>query len=473
MVIVMNSKTTVKNILKVSFSNILKLLSGVLVGFLLPKIIGVSDYGFYKTFTLYGTYVGLFAIGITDGIYLKFGGFDYSSLDRERFRFYSKLFISMELIFSAIVGLYAFIYLKGDNQFIGISTAIFLFGNNVTGYYQIISQITGRFDEFSLRTILQSLLTSVVVIALWILSCYFNISISYKIYTFLYVLIILALTIWYMITYKEITFGKSIKSFDETKIYFKFIKIGTPLLVANLCSTLILTLDRQFVNVLFDTKTYAVYAFAYNMLSLITTALAAISIVIYPVMKRMDNRKLMYNYPFFNAAMLVLIFGCLSIYYPLFGFINWFLPNYRESLPIFRVILPGVALSSTISIIMHNYYKTLDNEKRFFIKSVITLAISGLANYFAYMICGTTISISIASVLVTVLWYIFTERGIASLNKTIIKNYLFIICMFIIFYWTTMINNWILGVLLYMVLFLIAVCAIYKSDYRIIKKIFF
>lgn len=78
-----NSKNKVLNdILKVAASNIIVLFSGVLVGFLLPKIIGITDYGYYKTYTLYATYVGMFHFGISDGIYLKYGGKDYSQLDR-------------------------------------------------------------------------------------------------------------------------------------------------------------------------------------------------------------------------------------------------------------------------------------------------------------------------------------------------------------------------------------------------------
>ena len=51
---------TIKDILKVTFSNACILLSGILVGFLLPKIIDQVDYGYYKTFTLYIAYIGLF-----------------------------------------------------------------------------------------------------------------------------------------------------------------------------------------------------------------------------------------------------------------------------------------------------------------------------------------------------------------------------------------------------------------------------
>ena len=64
-------KGSATDVFKVSASNVVKLLAGALVAFVLPKLIGVSDYGYFKTFTLYATYVGLFHLGICDGIYLK------------------------------------------------------------------------------------------------------------------------------------------------------------------------------------------------------------------------------------------------------------------------------------------------------------------------------------------------------------------------------------------------------------------
>ena len=61
-------------------------------------------------------------------------------------------------------------------------------------------------------------------------------------------------------------------------------------------SSFILTIDRQFVSVLFDIETYASYAFAYNLLSLITTVISAISTVLYPTIKTYDEKTLFLNY---------------------------------------------------------------------------------------------------------------------------------------------------------------------------------
>ena len=142
-----NGKKTLLNIVKVSISNIIKLLSSVLVGFLLPKIIGVTDYGYYKTFTLYASYVGLFYFGIADGIYLKYGGMSYEELDKSTFRFYSKFLILLELIISFVGAVITLLFIPGELKFVFICLFIYLIAYNITGYFQIISQITSRFNE--------------------------------------------------------------------------------------------------------------------------------------------------------------------------------------------------------------------------------------------------------------------------------------------------------------------------------------
>ena len=76
-----------KNILKVVFGNMSAIISGIFVGFVLPKIISVNDYGFYKIFTLYFSYIGVLSMGVIDGIVLKYGKFNYDELDRMMSKF--------------------------------------------------------------------------------------------------------------------------------------------------------------------------------------------------------------------------------------------------------------------------------------------------------------------------------------------------------------------------------------------------
>ena len=72
-------KKIFRNIIFVAVSNIITLLAGVLVGFVIPKILTITDYGYYKIFTMYFAYTGLFHFGFCDGIFLYFAGKKYDN----------------------------------------------------------------------------------------------------------------------------------------------------------------------------------------------------------------------------------------------------------------------------------------------------------------------------------------------------------------------------------------------------------
>ena len=82
-----------KDIFTVSIGNVAYLISSILLGFVLPMLLSVDDYGYYKLYTLYFSYSGLLHFGFIDGILLVFAGKDYEELDRQAFRLYSRFFI--------------------------------------------------------------------------------------------------------------------------------------------------------------------------------------------------------------------------------------------------------------------------------------------------------------------------------------------------------------------------------------------
>lgn len=461
-----NNQKSVGDILRVAFSNIINLLAGVLVGFLIPKIMGVTDYGYYKIFTLYASYVGVFGLGIIDGIYLKYGGISYGNLNKDDFRAYSKLIISIQACVSVIIIACAIILLKSEYKFIFCAVAIYLLFNNTIGYFQIISQITSRFKELSMRNNIQSLLTICSVIALWILCKYTHITVNYQLYVIVYLFVFVILTGWYCKTYCEILIGNKESHVSKSTILY-LMKLGIPLLFANLCSSIILSLDRQFVSILYSTNTYAVYSFAYNLLALVTTATAAISVVIYPILKQTDENVLINQYCNLNSIILSLVFCCLLIYYPLCWFVKLMLPQYSGSLQIFRIIFPGLALSSSITIVMHNYYKTLGINEIYFKKTIVILLVSFVTNFVAYKIWNTPDAISWASIFTLIIWYFISEYGIVKRYKiNNFRNYVYAFIMIIMFYTSSYFaQDYLVGTILYMGIFIIVTMIFFGKQF--------
>lgn len=465
-------KFALSNILKVGLSNVFTIISGIVVGFLLPKLIGITNYGYYKTFVLYITYSGLFQFGISEGILLKYGGVDYEELDKKVFRSYSQSFIIIEFITSLILIIFSMVFLDGEYSFIFVCVAMFILFQNVTTYYQYISQITNRFNELSIRNVIKSILTILTILGMLLYSYIYNRKvISYRIYTIIYIIINSILMFWYIYTYREITFGEKEASNKESSI-FLLAKFGLPLLLSSICGTLILNIDRQFVNMYFDIDTYGAYAFAYSIISLITTATSSIGTVIYPQAKRTNEISLISKYQSLSKLLIAFVMACGCIYFPLCKFMSIFFINqvkYLDSLPIFRVLLPGLSISCTISLITQTYYKTFNLNKSYFRLIIIILFITIITDSIAYYAFNSTLAISIASVIVFVIWYVIANQylkikiGIKWENSLV-----YVIIEMIMFYITSLCKTWWLGLIIYSVLFILTSLIMLKNDVRLI-----
>ena len=399
----------IKNIFKMSASNILVLISGVLVGFLIPKFMGLEDYALYKTYTLYVGYLTLLTLGVGDGLNLRFAGCEKANLDKPLIAYYlHRYYLQLGILFSVAIAL-ALLILPGDYKFIGIALSVTLVSGNIVSLHQNLSLITSRFNEYSIRTVIKAVCTSIFVIVLFLLNILSNTEINYRLYIIGTILIEVVLATWYVWSYRDISFIKEKRVSNYEKYpYLKLIGLGFPLLLSNMAGTVFLSLDRQFVSVLFPKTDYAVYAFAYNMLSLITVMTSAVSLVLFPSMKKIKGIDVKSSLEKFSTIFIIVVSFCLLVYFPLCLFVNGFLNKYISSLEIFRIVLPGILLSSSISVILINFYKLENQVKRYFSLTVISIGISAILNFVAYKMTKSYLAISWASILSLVIWYTLT-----------------------------------------------------------------
>ena len=392
-------------------SNSIALIGSIVTGFIVPMLLGVEEYGIYKLFTLYISYAVLLHFGFVDGILLNYAGTDYKQLNKEKFRAFSKFFILFQLLIAGIIVVSSIVFIPADVNTIFILLGIDTIAINLTAYYQYISQSTLRFKELSIRKIVLSI--SKIVLAVILLCCKFvgivNVANAYY-YVFGLVFIDLGLTIWYIYTYRDITFGISEHFYECKNEIFQLFKTGIFLTIAYEVAHLIFALDRQFVSVLFDTKTYSIYSFAYNLISMVTTIVSAVSVVLFPMLKRQDKDTIMVTFTKSMAAIEMVAFGSLIGYQPLSFIVCFFLPEYIDSLKYLYIIFPGLALSCCISIVMFTYYKAIDRHVEYFKVSCIVLGITILLNAIAYNIFHDPMFISIASIITLLIWYSLCQR---------------------------------------------------------------
>jgi O-antigen/teichoic acid export membrane protein len=461
----MQSEGTIRKIGFVAFSNIIKLITSVLVGFVVPSILGLTNYGYYKIFGLYLTYIGLFHFGLIDGIYLKFGGVDYDKLDKQKFRAYFKFLVYLELVISIIGVLVTIFFIQGEKQIIFLLLFLNLIAINLTSYYQFISQITSRFKEYSTRLIILSIMSILIVTLMYLL----DIS-DYRVYVSLIVSVNYLLLFWYMYTYRDITFGRKWKLRNVYgEITFFFIT-GIPLLLANLTSTLVITVDKQIVEILFPVEEFGVYSFAYSMLAMINVVVSAVGVVLYPTLKKTSQDTIPKNYLNLNRLIILVVLVGLIGYFPLLWIIPKFLPDYIDSIRVFRVALPGLVLTSSIIAVKHNFFKITSNNLSFFTLGVIAIMSNIVFNLIAYYIYKSTLSIATSSVIGIIFWYITTEIYMFRKYKIAWKANALLACLGIsAFYAITIIENILYSSALYTLFIMLMITINYKNVIHIFK----
>lgn len=446
---ILNRKKFLKNVFFVVFSNLLTLLSGILIGIVIPKIMGISDFGYYKTFTLYSSYVGIFHFGFVDGILLVHAGCSKENLDLKRFRLLGKAMFIFELIITVLGSFISMFFLLNEYKLLFLFVSLNLFALNLTTHFEYIVQITMNFKQLSIRSLIK---TSIQLLAVFVIFVLFK-TINYIISPYVYICIVVSINYfllsWYIITYRQYVFGETEK-FDWNTLLF-YLKKGFPIMCSNLLIMLIFAVDQIFVNVLFDKETYAYYAFAYSMISLITTTTNAISLVFFPTLKNIDDEQALDQYENFNAY--ILIFSALSLCcYQIFCFIvDSFLTKYLQSLPILRIVIPMVLITTPITVVKYNFYKKHNMVNLYFVISIIVLIASIVADIIVYYLYGNTISISIVSIVVCLIWNFVIELIFCiRKRKKWMKNLTFMILILAFYYGISFIPNLIISFLSYL-----------------------
>ena len=454
-----------KSILYVAFSRGVSMVSGVVVGLLLPKVLRVQDYGFLKIYTLYVAYTALLHFGFVDGILLRLAGLDYNSLEKEQMRLYTRFFAIFQAMIGAVMIAVGALLSNADYRFILIMLGINMIIINLTTYYQFVSQATRRFAEYSAGNLIISAIKTAFVLVLLLCKATGWFRASYRFYIICLNLIDATLLLWYIVTYRDITFGKRTALKGNWKDIGSMFKQGILLTVAYQMSHLVFMLDRQFVSVLYDTETYAVYSFAYNIVTLISTMISSLSVVLLPMLKRATSDYIQRYFGKTLSGVSVIVGASITAYFPLVAIITWFLPEYAGSISYLKIVVPTLMYSCCLTVVMFTFSKVLDQNLAFFKTGCFALLVGIVTNTVAYAGFGTPESISYASLVTMALWFVVEGRRLSKyVNGSITREFVYItlLCMGFLTITLLMENLWLSGGA-YLLLYLGASTLCYRS----------
>lgn len=353
-------------------SNLLTLAISTIVILVVPRIIGVTEYGYWQLFMFYSGYLGLLPLGWLDGIYLRYGGERYEDLDKSLFKSQFTLLMLLQTIFAFVIVVIAVIIDDKQYSFILLALASFLLIYIAQSFCKFVLQITNRIPEYSVVTILANLIYVVSVISfivvnvrdfrLLIISFIFGnfVALMYAIYTL-----------------KDLFFQHYTKGkFWSLNEAYLNIKVGSQLLMANTAAMLIIGVVRMGIQRGWGVAEFGKVSLTLSISNLLMIFINSISLIIFPKLKRIAANKVNELYAVIRDILMPVIFIGMLSYFPLSYLIPLWLPKYDSALIYMSVLFPMIAYQAKFEILSNTFMKVLRMEHQLLVINLLTLAIS-------------------------------------------------------------------------------------------------
>ncbi|MDB6353568.1 hypothetical protein PH235_08350 [Trichococcus sp. K1Tr] len=377
----MNSKARllVKNVSYVFSSNIISFIISTVLILIVPKLIGIEEYGYWQLYMFYASYMGFFHFGWNDGIYLRYGGEKYDQLDKNIFfsQFWM-LSIFQLLLAIIIISVSIFMDTDIDKRFIFISVAFCMVLANMRAMPLFIFQATSRIKEYSNITMLDRILYGSFIVSLLLL--------GFREYELMIVADLIAkfISLLYSLYYcKDIIFRKISVfriNFTEAK---ENINVGIKLMFSNIASMLIIGIVRFGIERNWNVATFGKVSLTLSISNFIMIFINAIGIIIFPVLRRVDERKLSKIYTILREILVLILLGTLILYFPIKMILSIWLPQYIDSLKYMALVFPMCVYEGKMALLVNTYLKTLREEKLMLKINLYSLALSVVLTFIA------------------------------------------------------------------------------------------
>ncbi|WP_033827564.1 lipopolysaccharide biosynthesis protein [Bacillus andreraoultii] len=370
----MNSsiKKFIENISYTFLVNLLSVIISTILIIIVPKVVSVETYGYWQLYIFYTYIISFMSLGLSEGVYLRFGGCDYKSLNKPIFAsqywFLLMVNILVDFTFACIYSTYSTNSNKTLVVFLTCLAGVLIAPRSLLS---LTLQTTNRIYEYSIAYILERAIYFVLVIVFLLLGI--------KNFVFLILSDIvgkICSVIYTIYTCKEIVFRRfpSIKkSLKEIKIN---ISIGSKLLIANFASLFIVGSVRLLIDNNWSVETFGKVSLTLSISNMLMLFINAIGIVLFPSLRRMPEEKLPSFYNTMRTLIMVPLFGMLLLYFPAKMILSFWLPQYLDSFIYMTLLFPMCIFESKMLMLINTYLKTLRKEKALLLINLFTLFLS-------------------------------------------------------------------------------------------------
>lgn len=387
--------------------------------FVIPRLVSVEDYGYWRIFGLYAGYVGFLHFGFADGALLRWAGRPWEEFRHEvgpsvKYLFWQHLLVLMPAC--AVVA----VVLRGPLRFVAIAVGIYAPLYNITATVQFALQGARNFRPVAISSIMAPglLLTSVLV---WASRWRSGPREVITLFLLSWCVPLIFLLVWTK-PWKGVLGGLEVPA-GVAGLAKKCFRNGWPIVLANTGVNLIQSADRLAASWGVTIQNFAQYSLAASALAVPITAIQACSTVGFSHLAAVNPEARRRIYGISSRTLLMTWAILLPYYFALEVFIRHFLPRYVPSLQYARVLLLGLPFLAAVQILQTNYAYLHGMQKHFLVRTITVLVASlGMTSLAAFRTGSLQV---VAGVQVALLgaWWLFNEWTLKGLTGQGVRDW--------------------------------------------------
>lgn len=356
----------------VGSANALTLAIATLSVFIVPKLVDAEGYGYWQLYLFYSAYVGFFHLGWVDGVYLRYGGKSYESLDRGLLSSQFRMLLVLESVIGTGVLLGAFVLVDNRSRSVVLMmTGGLLVLANLRYLILYVLQITGRFQDYA-RILMVDRLVYVLSLAGFLVS-------GQRSFEWLVLADLLGkvaslvLGGWMcrdLVCARPVTLGVAI---TEAKAN---LGAGWKLLAANVASLLIFGVVRLGIESQWGIAVFGGVSLTLNVSNLLMVFVGALGSVVYPILRRTREARLSNAYEAMSDVLMVALLLGMFVFYPMHSVIAGWLPGYSQALKYMTILVPLCLFEGRVALLVNPFFNALRRERDLLLVNVCSFGVS-------------------------------------------------------------------------------------------------
>lgn len=427
-------------------ANVINMLFSVISNFILPKYLSIESYGYYKIYMLYIGYLGFVHLGFVDGIYLRYGGKEVSTINSSRLLKESVTLRNSQLLLTAIV-LIGAVCMRNP---IAVLLAFACVPVNMIAFYKSLFQATGRFKDYGLVLSLLPMLIFVCNVVL--LFCIktdnylFYISIVLFANLFLYL---------YLEWNSHLLLGKNKFFTFDWEVFRENVQTGFTLMTGNFASLLITSIDRWFIQLWMSISAFSFYSFAVSVENLFNVCVSAVTTTLYNhLCREKENAKIVK----LKSTCVVIGIYLIAVAFPVKWIIGYWLQKYSAATDSLFILICAHMFYFVVKAIYVNLYKARGLQKHYSYQMIFVLSVATLSGIIAYWGISKSIeSFAWSSLFTAIIWFSICYKEFKAIRGNWHEILLMSICAVVYLYMGLCVENAVWGCVCYLLIATICV----------------